>query len=37
MPEGKVGFDGRLGIRVIRRKPTLRQRISDWLLSLRRF
>lgn len=34
---GTVGLEGVLRIRVTRHKPTLRQRISDWLLSLRRF
>lgn len=28
-----VGLDGRLKVRVIRAKPTLRQRLFDWLRS----
>jgi hypothetical protein len=35
---GNLGFDGVLSVKVTRsRRPTFRQRVTDWLLSLRRF
>lgn len=32
-----LGMHGELRMRVIRSKPTRRQRLIDWLLALRRF
>ena len=38
MSEGRLGMRGRLSVKVIRARPTIRQRIADWFAALfRRF
>lgn len=33
----EAGFESRLAVKVFRHHASLRQRVRDWLLSLRRF